>query len=102
MTAPTSDDYPGSRNGLATHAQVVAALAAERIDWRTLNCAGWPQLPYDQLVEAYGPSYNHLPLTPIEELRKIKDPLLRRDAMRLRRDVDDVRAKELNEATSND
>ena len=102
MTAPTGEDYPDSRTGLANHQQVIAALAAERIDWRTLVCAGWPQLPYDQLVAAYGPSYARLPMTPLEELRKIKDSLLRRDAMRLRREVDDLRMKESIAITSSD
>ena len=117
----------------ATHAQVIAALAAERIDWqatevhyvtrdggrkskvglspneakelqerlvkegcttvlvtRTISCAGWPQLPYDQLKKL-----PELPPTPIEELRKIRDPQLRKDALRIRRESDEVRAKEL-------
>ncbi len=117
----------------ATHAQVIAALAAERIDWlaydvrwrakdgavrvrgnvpleqaetiskklaadgmtqvsvvRTIACAGWPQLPYDQLQKL-----PEAPPTPKEELLKIKDHSLRRDALRLRREVDDVRQKEL-------
>lgn len=33
-----------------THAQAVAALTEERVDWTALACSGWPQLPYEQLV----------------------------------------------------
>ena len=73
-----------------THAQVVAALTEERIDWQTLVCAGWPQLPYTQLK-----SMKDIPPTPIEELRKIADPTLRKDALRIRREVDEMRAKEV-------
>ena len=74
---------------LATHAQVIAALDSERIDWRKLSCAGWPQLPYAELKKL-----SQLPPTPLEELRKIKDPALRKDALRIRREVDDARVKE--------
>jgi hypothetical protein len=87
---PSPDDPVGSRKHLATHAQVIAALAAERIDWQALVCAGWPQLPYAQLVKL-----PDLPPTPLEELRKIADPALRKDALKARREVDEVRAKEL-------
>lgn len=73
-----------------THAQVIAALADERIDWTTLACAGWPQLPYEQLK-----ALKELPPTPLEELRKITDVDLRKDALRIRREVDEARAKEL-------
>lgn len=90
MTAPANDDTPETRKGLATHAQVIAALAAERIDWRTLSCAGWPQLPYAELKKL-----PELPPTPIDELKKIRDPSLRKDALKARREVDDARAKEL-------
>ncbi|MDE2237968.1 MAG: hypothetical protein KGK30_08780, partial [Elusimicrobia bacterium] len=115
-----------------THAQVVAALAAERIDWlaytvqyrakdgsirahagmskadadkmrtrllregvgavamaRTIACSGWPQLPYDELIKL-----PELPPTPIEELRKIRDPQMRKDALRARRELDSARATE--------
>lgn len=90
---PANDDQPDARANLATHAQVIAALAAERIDWRTLSCAGWPQLSYAELIKI-----PELPPTPIEELKKIRDPQLRKDALRARREVDSAREKELVDA----
>lgn len=89
QTPPAADDPPDARKGLATHAQVVAALAAERVDWRKLASAGWPQLPAEELAKG------QLPPTPIEELRKIRDPLLRKEALRVRRASDAEVAKEL-------
>ncbi len=120
-----------ARPQFATHAQVIAALTAERIDWlgyevryrgkdgshkvragltmddagklqakllqdgnlpvtveRTIACAGWPQLCYDELKKLHD-----VPPTPEAELRKIKDPALRKDALRLRRETDAVREK---------
>ena len=121
-----------ARPHLATHIQVVAALAAERIDWMSyevryrdrggnkvrgglkmaeaiklqaklladgiaqvaidhaIACAGWPQLPYDELKKL-----PELPPTPEAELRKILDPKLRRDALRIRSEVNAEREKEL-------
>ena len=76
-----------------THAQVIAALAEERIDWLTLTRAGWPQLPYAKLKEL-----KELPPTPLEELKKITDPVLRKDALRVRREADGAREKELQAA----
>jgi hypothetical protein len=87
---PSNTDPPGSRVSLATHVQVIAALAAERVDWQTLVCTGWPQLPYAELK-----GLSELPPTPVAELRKISDPQLRKDALRIRREVDGDRAKEL-------
>ena len=87
---PANDDGPNARKNLATHMQVIAALAAERIDWQTLTYAGWPQLPYAELKKL-----SDLPPTPIEELRKIKDPALRKDALRTRRETDEAREKEM-------
>jgi hypothetical protein len=81
------------RPQFASHAQVIAALAAERVDWLKLDRAGWPQLPYDELVKLA-----ELPPTPLEELRKIRDPQLRKDALRARREADDARSKEMQEA----
>ena len=89
---PKNDDMPNTRAHLASHAQVVAALTAERVDWRTLVCAGWPQLPYAELEKM-----PELPPTPLEELRKIRDPMLRRDALRARREADEIRTKEMAE-----
>ena len=87
---PSSDDMLGSRSTFATHAQVILALTAERVDWLKLDMAGWPQLSYAELVKL--PS---LPPTPLEELRKIANPALRKDALRARRESDVERAKEM-------
>lgn len=57
---------------------------------RTIVYAGWPQLPYDWLK-----TLPEVPPTPMEDLRKILDPQLRKDAMRLRKETDEIRAKEL-------
>jgi hypothetical protein len=57
---------------------------------RTINCAGWPQLPYEELKKL-----PELPPTPEEDLRRIVDPDMRRAALRIRREVDESRAKEL-------
>lgn len=73
-----------------SHAQVIAALLDERVDWLTLTCAGWPQLPYERLK-----ALKELPPTPVDELRKIADPALRKDALRIRREVDAEREKEM-------
>jgi hypothetical protein len=64
MNPPRNDDKPGARSDLATHAQVIAALAAERIDWKALTCAGWPQVPYDDLAVMI--KSNTLPPTPLD------------------------------------
>lgn len=90
QSPPKNDDLPGTRAKFANHAQTIAALAAERIEWTTLVCAGWPQLPYAELKKL-----PELPPTPLEELRKIRDPDLRRDALRARREADEVRTKEM-------
>lgn len=87
-----------------THAQVIEALANERCDWTKLPCAGWPQLPYERLKELHP---NLLPPMPdtqaeheafINQLRRIRNPQLRKDALRLRREMWDERAKELRAA----
>lgn len=57
---------------------------------REIACAGWPQLPYAELKKL-----PEIPPTPIEELRKIRDPALRKDALRLRREIDEGRAAEM-------
>lgn len=66
-----------------SHQQVIAAMKAEGVDWQTITHAGWPQLPYAELIKL-----KELPPTPLEELRKIKDDQLRRDALRARREYD--------------
>ena len=68
------------RQPLATHAEVIAALARERIDWATLTSAGVPQLSYDELKKL------NLPMASIEELRRIPDPELRKVTLRVRRE----------------
>jgi hypothetical protein len=59
---------------------------------RCLTVAGWPQVPYDMLKKIV-----NLPPTPIEELRKIRDPQLRKDALRMRREVDAAKAEEMQQ-----
>ena len=96
---PAHDDPPGGRYVVvgnkkelvrpATHAQVVRALAAERVDWQKLSWAGWPQLPYEELA-----ALSELPPTPLEELRKIRDGDLRRAAIRARRERDEAMVRE--------
>lgn len=78
------------RAKLATHQQVVAALEVEHIDWTRLATAGWPQLPYEQLKKL-----PKLPPTPRDELLKIPNKILRRDALRVRKEYDEERLKEL-------
>lgn len=64
---------------------------------RMIACAGWPQLPYDELKKL--PS---LPPTPYEELQKIPDPILRRDALRARQEADDEADKAMGIRRSTD
>ena len=78
---------------MATHEQIIAALTEERIDWRTLTCAGWPQLPYEELRKLV-----ELPPTPLAELKKIRNPQLRKDAIRARREADEALARETESA----
>lgn len=56
---------------------------------RTLTCAGWPQLTYEELVKL-----PELPPTPVEELLKIPNLTLRRDAVRARRERDEAKRKQ--------
>lgn len=57
---------------------------------RVISCAGWPQLPYDELKKL-----PELPPTPDEELKKIRDVALRRDARRIRREADEAMQSEM-------
>lgn len=82
-----------ARKRLATHAQVIAALDKERVDWQTLTYAGFPQLPYADLKKV-----KQLPPTPIEELLFIPNPILRRDAIKLRKELNAIIDKEREEA----
>lgn len=62
---------------------------------RSVSCAGWPQLTYEELKKL-----PEVPMTPAEELRKIADPKLRKDAIRLRQEADaQYNVQELEEAT---
>ncbi len=74
----------------ATHAQVIAALVKEGIDWQSLTLSGWPQLPYEELKKL-----KVIPNTPIRELRKITDIELRRAALRVRKEADEARRREM-------
>lgn len=93
--APPQGNPPApapERKKYATHAQVIEALAKERIDWRKLTCAGFPQLPYEQLKVLM--QDGALPPTPLDDLRSIKDKELRLAALRARREVDEARERE--------
>lgn len=94
VTPPKHDEAPGARSKLGTHAKVVDALTAERVEWWRLACAGWPQLPYDSLKRVYGEDLTGLPPTPVDELRKIRDKQLRRDALKARIEYDEARSRE--------
>lgn len=61
---------------------------------RTVACAGWPQLPYEQLKRL-----KDLPPTPLEELAKIPDAAMRRDAMKMRREIAAAVEKDLASVT---
>lgn len=78
------------RKKCGTHAQVIAALVAEGIDWQSLTLSGWPQLPYEELKKL-----RVVPNTPIRELRKIPDIELRRAALRVRKEADEARRREM-------
>lgn len=93
---PELDDggNPKPRKGkFATHAEVIRALEVEKVDWQTLTYAGFPQLPYSELKKI-----KHLPPTPTEELLKIPNRALRRDALRIRKETNELIDKEREEA----
>lgn len=61
---------------LATHREVIDALAKERYDWQDIEYAGWPQLAIEEIKKL-----RRLPVLPIEsegDLKKIKDKNLRK------------------------
>lgn len=89
---PSPEDMPGSRDKYLRHAQVIEVLEAEKVDWQALVSAGFPQLPYEKLK-----TLKVIPPTPIRELKKIRDLELRRAALKIRREVDEARHKELQE-----
>lgn len=68
-----------------THKEVITKLKESGLDWQKLNSAGWPQIPYAELK-----SLSQLPITPIDELAKIKNKELRHDAMKIRKEVDAI------------
>lgn len=83
------------REVLATHAQVIAALEAERIDYAKLTVAGVPQLPYEQL-KALGCRITN----DVDSIRRIPDPALRRDMLRVKEEAKKAEAKEAVEAAA--
>ncbi len=89
---PDIDKPDDSRKAYASHQEVIEALEHERIDWKKLTHAGFPQLPYEMLKLLPA-----LPPTPIKELRKITNPELRRAALRARQDADEARQRELHQ-----
>ncbi len=88
---PGNDDHPDARREYANHQQTIAALEHEKVDWKKLTWAGFPQIPYEELKKLPA-----LPPTPIKELRKIKDSKLRADAIKARREADEARYRELH------
>lgn len=59
---------------------------------RQIVCAGWPQLPYEELKEI---PVGVLPYSPMDDLRSIPDVQLRKDALRMRREMEQIRLKEI-------
>lgn len=84
-------DHHGNKMLSGTHAEVIAELEEASVNWQTLACAGWPQLPYALLKEL-----TYAPATPIDELMKIKDRVLRADAVKFCKERD-AEAAEVDE-----
>ncbi len=92
---------------LATHAEAIAALAYERIDWQTLTCAGFPQLPYAELKKIkvmpfwpFSPTHDPAPTAGVfcTCVRcSITDPSIRKDAMRLYAEGKEAREAEMRD-----
>ena len=97
MGPPQDDDKLGDRDKYARHAKVIEALARENVDWTKLVSAGFPQIPYDELKKM-----PKLPPTSVEDLAKIKDKALRKDAVRARREADEELAKQMEADESGD
>lgn len=87
---------------LSTHAQVIAALLHEKIDWTKLVFAGWPQVSYDELKGLRG-----LPAWPFADEHDnnattrcyclfccVRDPIAREGALRVRQEHNSVRERE--------
>lgn len=77
---------------LGTHLQVIKALEEERIDWTKLTYAGTPQLPYEELKKV-----PNLRMAEEDELRRIPDVALRKDALRLMNEREEELAKRYEE-----
>ncbi len=102
-------DHRGNevREMRGTHAEVIARLKEAGYEWYldenralwlkhgkdAICTAGFPQLPYDELKELPA-----IPVTPLDELMKIRDKLLRVDAMKARKEADASAAEQLEEA----
>lgn len=88
-------DHHGNpiRDFKGTHAEVVQQLDDLKVEWQKLSCAGFPQLPYEELAKL-----ESLPPTPLDELQKIKNKALRQDCMRARREAIEVLEAELADA----
>ncbi len=114
-TPPRHDDpNPGhiwhdkKKVALATHTEVIAALAHERIDWQSLTCAGWPQIPYEELKKMKVPPYwpfaaNHDPAPTAGAFCtcvscSIKDPSMRKDALRIKHESEKARTADIKAA----
>ncbi len=87
---PRSIKVRGRDVQLATHVEVIKALALERVNWTSLAWAGTPQLPYEELKKV-----ERLHTASIDELRRIPDATLRKDALRVRREWEAARRKEI-------
>lgn len=91
-----------------THAQVIEALAGEGIDWTRLVWAGWPQLPYEDLKKLKNtPPWpfmpEHIPMTSTGQtctcvMCSIRDPQLRRDALKLKAESEALIEREMQAA----
>lgn len=100
--------WASKSGGVRTHGNMTREAALERqaqltketgvgsvVVARQIVCAGWPQLPYEELKKL---PQDSLPYTPMDDLRTIPDVLLRKDAMRMRREMEAQRLKEVQMA----
>lgn len=84
-----------------SHAKVIEALSHERISIEAMDCAGWPQLSYDELKKLPEkcippvPNEETAQIEYLNQLRKIKDGPLRKDALKFRREQYETLAKEM-------
>lgn len=99
---PDDNEGPNARKKFANHSQVIKALAAEHVKWNEITWSGWPQIPYDELKKMTEMPW---PFDDEHTTNKkggcacirccIKDPQLRKDAIRLRREQEEKIAEEL-------